>query len=165
MKYNSIKHKEDSLTICISDYNLEDKSKWTKEIYNSLAKRILGKSIYLFTLQPTKNSLGFDYDNPKKLWLSKKPYLMNFIPNVQEKEWLDIFESREFERGLLRVVITDSKDILNHTDLMFSQKINDFPFQLLFFEDDGDSFNFFNLRDLEHELITGNITFDEYWKK
>jgi hypothetical protein len=88
--------------------------------------------------------------------------LINFIQKIQAEEWLNIFESREFERGLLRVVITDSEDILNHTDLMFSQKINEFPSQLLFFEDDGDSFNFFNLRDLEHELIAGNITFDKY---
>ena len=127
-------------------FDLIDLHKWEKLIFNILLPLFEDKELHLITIAPQKYSFGYHLNQPKDIQVDKKKYLYNFETNFSNAFLLELVESEEFQRGLMKLVNTKSEDVIEFIGEAFFkmsedfQKINiNFPFQLVMCECDGRS--------------------------
>lgn len=123
---------------------LDDLKLWNHIIYNLTKAITNNKSVQLITETPQKYSFGNYLSNPILAKVDKKKYLYNFVQNIDDGLLLEIVESEEFQRGLLRIVNDESGIVFNTIENIFIAncdnhlaKEDKLPYQVIFCESDG----------------------------
>jgi len=122
---------------------LDDLNKWKQFMREVFRFSVEGKKFYLFTLSPQKYSMGYELKPFEELNTGNESVLVNYIDIGTDELITQIVDSEEFERGLLKIVITDNQRSFENLSFV-SGNYNNITDELIACEDDGTSIYWHN---------------------
>jgi len=120
-----------------------DLNRWMDFILEVLRFSSEKKRIYLFTLSPQNYSLGYELGSFEESKVHKEKVLINYFEKATDNLLLEIVNSEEFARGLIKVILTDEKKIFDDLNFVTSD-YSHLKDELITMEDDGASFYWYN---------------------
>lgn len=123
--------------------SLPELNKWMDFVQEVLRYASDGKVVYLFTLSPQKYSLGYELGSFEESRVGKEKVLINHFEKLTDPLLLEIINSEEFNRGLLKVILSDGQRTFNDLDFVQGNYAN-VKDELITLEDDGSSFYWYN---------------------
>lgn len=116
---------------------------WIDFVKQVLRYAVDKKQIYLFTLSPQKYSLGYEFGSFEQSSLGHEKILINHFQHPTDDLLSDVANSEEFNRGLLKIVLSDKKKVFNNLAFIQGDYTN-VKEELITLEDDGLSFYWYN---------------------
>jgi len=83
---------------------------WHKIVTDIILLSCINKTVSLITIDPIKNSIGYDYQN-EKLTYNKRTYLLSDIKPFRAIDALNLGDSSEWQLGLAIILYSDSHTI------------------------------------------------------